>query len=67
MPDGSKPAPGGWARIVISVDNLEEIAEKLAGMGTRFRNEIVAGPGGKQILCEDPSGNIVELFEAAGE
>ena len=64
MPDGSQPVPGGWNRIVISVENLEGLATKLKGQGVAFRNEIIAGPGGKQILCADPSGNIVELFES---
>lgn len=65
MPDGSKPVPGGWNRIVIRVENLEALAASLAEQGVVFRNQIVAGPGGKQTLCADPSGNIVELFEPA--
>ena len=59
------PEPGGWNRFVIEVDNLEARVEELKRTGTRFRNEIVIGPGGKQILLEDPDGNVVELFEAA--
>jgi catechol 2,3-dioxygenase-like lactoylglutathione lyase family enzyme len=65
MPDGSVPAPGGWNRFVLSVSDLEATVDDLNSKGGRFRNEIVVGPGGKQILCEDPSGNVVELFEPA--
>lgn len=65
MPDGAVPNPGGWARIVLSVDNLEEIVAALRSAGVRFRNEVLAGPGGQQILCEDPSGNVIELFQPA--
>jgi catechol 2,3-dioxygenase-like lactoylglutathione lyase family enzyme len=64
MPDGRKPAPGGWNRLVIEVDDLAGLVEKLNGEGVKFRNEVVTGPGGKQILVEDPSGNVVELFQA---
>jgi catechol 2,3-dioxygenase-like lactoylglutathione lyase family enzyme len=63
MPDGTMPAPGGWNRLQVSTDNLEALVEKLKGAGCRFRNDIVQGNGGKQILAEDPSGNLVELFE----
>ena len=63
MPDSQLPAPGGWNRIQIEVDNLEATVEKLKSAGGRFRNEIVAGNGGKQILIEDPSGNPIELFQ----
>src|SRR5215207_9411897 len=63
MPDNQRPAPGGWNRIQIEVDDLEAIVEKLKSSGARFRNEIVSGNGGKQILVEDPSGNAVELFQ----
>ena len=66
MPDGRKPEPGGWNRFVIEVDDLAAWVERLRGAGMKFRNEIVEGPGGKQILCEDPSGNVVELFQPAG-
>ena len=65
MPDGRKPEPGGWNRFVIEVDDLVALVGSLRAKGIRFRNEIVEGPGGKQILCEDPSGNVVELFEPA--
>ena len=63
MPDGQLPAPGGWNRIQIEVENLEATVEKLKRAGARFRNEIVTGNGGKQILVEDPSGNPIELFQ----
>jgi catechol 2,3-dioxygenase-like lactoylglutathione lyase family enzyme len=63
MPDGRLPAPGGWNRIQIEVEDLEATVEKLKNMGGRFRNAIVTGNGGKQILIEDPSGNPVELFQ----
>ncbi len=65
MPDGRKPGPGGWNRIhLIVADITAEVARLRAG-GVRFRNEIVTGPGGKQILIEDPAGNVVELFQPA--
>jgi catechol 2,3-dioxygenase-like lactoylglutathione lyase family enzyme len=64
MPDGATPAPGGWNRIVIEVDDLDETIARLRATGARFRNEPIAGPGGRQVLAEDPSGNPVELFEA---
>jgi len=63
MPDGSVPAPGGWNRFAIEVADLAATVDELRGNGVRFRNEIVIGVGGKQILAEDPSGNPVELFE----
>jgi catechol 2,3-dioxygenase-like lactoylglutathione lyase family enzyme len=66
MPDGRVPQPGGWNRIVLQVDDLAGIAARLQAAGTPFRNDILDGPGGQQILCEDPSGNVVELFQAAG-
>lgn len=65
MPDGSRPVPGGWNRIVILVDDLDGRVTTLRREGVVFRNDVVAGPGGKQILCADPSGNVVELFEPA--
>jgi catechol 2,3-dioxygenase-like lactoylglutathione lyase family enzyme len=65
MPDGRRPEPGGWARIVLEVEGLDATVSALRAAGVVFRNDIVAGPGGRQILCEDPSGNCVELFEAA--
>jgi len=63
MPDSQLPAPGGWNRIQLEVDNLEATVEKLRSAGGRIRDEIVTGNGGKQILIEDPSGNPVELFQ----
>ena len=65
MPDGSRPEPGGWNRLVLEVENLVTRVEDMKKEGMRFRNEIVVGPGGKQILLDDPDGNPVELFEAA--
>ena len=61
-----KPEPGGWNRFVIEVEDLESQVGELRAQGVPFRNEIVTGPGGRQILCEDPSGNVVELFQRAG-
>ena len=63
MPDGAVPAPGGWNRFALEVSDLQETVEALRASGVRFRNQIVTGVGGKQILVEDPSGNPVELFE----
>jgi catechol 2,3-dioxygenase-like lactoylglutathione lyase family enzyme len=63
MPDGRKPAPGGWNRIQIEVADLAAKVEALRGAGARFRNDIVVGNGGKQILLDDPAGNCIELFE----
>ncbi len=63
MPDGSRPEPGGWNRFAIEVPDLAGAVSGLRDQGVRFRNEIVTGIGGKQILAEDPSGNPVELFE----
>ena len=65
MPDGETPGPGGWNRIHFIVDDLEAEVERLRDKGATFRNEIIRGPGGKQILLVDPSGNVVELFEPA--
>ncbi len=65
MPDGRIPEPGGWNRIELVVPDIEAEVNRLRGKGVRFRNEIVRGPGGAQILIEDPSGNVVELFEPA--
>ncbi len=65
MPDGTVPIPGGWSRFVLVVNDLESLVSKLTDDGGAFRNEIVEGPGGKQILCTDPSGNVVELFQPA--
>jgi catechol 2,3-dioxygenase-like lactoylglutathione lyase family enzyme len=66
MPDGRRPEPGGWGRFVLEVSDLPGLVGTLRARGVKFRNEIVDGPGGRQILCEDPSGNAVELFEARG-
>lgn len=63
MPDGRKPEPGGWNRIQLPVEDLAREVERLRTAGVRFRNEIVAGFGGKQILLDDPAGNPIELFE----
>jgi predicted enzyme related to lactoylglutathione lyase len=63
MPDGREPVPGGWNRIHIQVDDLEAEVKRLREAGLQFRNEIVKGPGGSQILLDDPSGNPVELFQ----
>jgi catechol 2,3-dioxygenase-like lactoylglutathione lyase family enzyme len=63
MPDGKKPEPGGWNRFVLQVPNLADLVSKLKSQNVPFRNEIVVGPGGSQILCEDPSGNTIELFQ----
>ncbi|SDA58912.1 VOC family protein [Sinorhizobium sp. NFACC03] len=65
MPDGETPGPGGWNRIHLIVDDLNAEVERLRGAGVRFRNDIVTGPGGAQILLIDPSGNVVELFQPA--
>ena len=65
MPDGRKPEPGGWNRFVVETRDLAALVAKLKTAGVRFRNEIVSGPGGQQILVEDPSGNVVELFQPA--
>ena len=64
MPDGRTPGPGGWNRIHFIVDDIESEVARLRDGGATFRNDIVSGPGGKQILLEDPDGNLVELFEA---
>ena len=65
MPDGTVPSPGGWNRFVLEVPDLAALVASMKAAGVPFRNESVTGPGGKQILCLDPSGNVVELFEAA--
>jgi catechol 2,3-dioxygenase-like lactoylglutathione lyase family enzyme len=65
MADGAQPGPGGWNRIHLVVDNLETEVDRLRAAGATFRNDIVRGPGGQQILLLDPSGNVVELFEPA--
>ncbi len=63
MPDGSQPVPGGWNRIVIEVDDISAQVERIRATGARLRNDIVTGPGGRQVLIEDPSGNPIELFQ----
>jgi catechol 2,3-dioxygenase-like lactoylglutathione lyase family enzyme len=65
MPDGSTPAPGGWNRFVIEVADIEGLVATMKTAGVSFRNEIISGPGGKQILAEDPSGNPIEIFQPA--
>lgn len=62
MPDGRVPEPGGWNRLVLEIDDLEALVERLAEAGVPFRNQPITGPGGTQVLVEDPSGNAVELF-----
>jgi predicted enzyme related to lactoylglutathione lyase len=66
MPDGRQPGPGGWNRIHLVVTDIETEVERLRNEGVSFRNEIVKGPGGRQILLDDPSGNPIELFQPAG-
>jgi catechol 2,3-dioxygenase-like lactoylglutathione lyase family enzyme len=65
MPDGRRPGPGGWNRIHLLVDDVDVEVQRLRDAGLSFRNDIVSGPGGKQILVDDPSGNPIELFEPA--
>jgi catechol 2,3-dioxygenase-like lactoylglutathione lyase family enzyme len=65
LTDGSKPEPGGWNRIHLIVDDLDTEVERLRTRGLSFRNDVVAGPGGRQILLADPAGNLIELFEPA--
>ena len=66
MPDGRTPGPGGWNRIHFIVEDIAAEVERLRSAGVTFRNDIVSGPGGRQILLEDPSGNPIELFQPAG-
>jgi catechol 2,3-dioxygenase-like lactoylglutathione lyase family enzyme len=66
MPDGQRPEPGGWNRFELVVADLEAEVDRLRTRGLTFRNDIVTGPGGSQILLEDPSGNLIELFQPAG-
>lgn len=66
MPDGATPGPGGWNRIHLIVADIDAEVDRLRAAGLSFRNTIVTGPGGRQILLEDPSGNVVELFQPAG-
>jgi catechol 2,3-dioxygenase-like lactoylglutathione lyase family enzyme len=65
MPDGQVPQPGGWNRIHFIVDDIADEVERLRSAGVRFRNDIVSGPGGQQILLDDPAGNPIELFQPA--
>jgi predicted enzyme related to lactoylglutathione lyase len=65
MPDGTRPVPGGWNRLHLQVDDLLAEVERLRAAGCSFRNETITGPGGSQTLLEDPSGNVVELFQPA--
>jgi catechol 2,3-dioxygenase-like lactoylglutathione lyase family enzyme len=65
LASGEQPSSGGWSRFVLSVDDLPDRVSKLKAKGVRFRSEIISGPGRRQILCDDPSGNPIELFEAA--
>jgi catechol 2,3-dioxygenase-like lactoylglutathione lyase family enzyme len=66
LPDGTAPRPGGWARFQLSVADLDAEVSRLAAAGAHFRGDVATGRGGRQILLEDPSGNVVELFEPAG-
>jgi catechol 2,3-dioxygenase-like lactoylglutathione lyase family enzyme len=66
MPDGERPGPGGWNRIHLVTDDLDAEIARLRDEGVSFRNDVVNGPGGRQILIQDPSGNLVELFQPAG-
>ena len=65
MPDGTKPSPGGWSRMVITVDDIETVVSRLKKNGVQFKNDLMDNQGRKQILCLDPSDNIIELFEQA--
>jgi catechol 2,3-dioxygenase-like lactoylglutathione lyase family enzyme len=65
MPDGVKPGPGGWNRIHLLVDDIDAEVTRLREAGAPFRNDVLSGPGGKQVLLQDPSGNVVELFQPA--
>jgi catechol 2,3-dioxygenase-like lactoylglutathione lyase family enzyme len=65
MPDGATPGPGGWNRIHLIVDDIAAEVDRLRAAGVAFRNDILTGPGGSQILLQDPAGNVVELFQPA--
>jgi catechol 2,3-dioxygenase-like lactoylglutathione lyase family enzyme len=66
MPDGAKPEPGGWNRLHFITSDLDAEITRLKGEGVPFRNDVVEGPGGRQVLVQDPSGNLIELFQPAG-
>jgi catechol 2,3-dioxygenase-like lactoylglutathione lyase family enzyme len=66
MPDGATPGPGGWNRIHLIVADIDAEVARLRAAGVTFRNDVLAGPGGRQILLEDPAGNVIELFQPAG-
>jgi catechol 2,3-dioxygenase-like lactoylglutathione lyase family enzyme len=66
MPDGRTPEPGGWNRIHFIVEDIAAETQRLREAGVKFRNDVVSGPGGQQILAEDPAGNLIELFQPAG-
>jgi catechol 2,3-dioxygenase-like lactoylglutathione lyase family enzyme len=66
MPDGRTPEPGGWNRIQLIVDDIDAEVTRLRAAGARFRNDVIKGPGGAQVLLEDPSGNVIELFKPRG-
>jgi catechol 2,3-dioxygenase-like lactoylglutathione lyase family enzyme len=65
MPDGARPGPGGWNRIHFVVDDIQAEVDRLEAEGVHFRNDVVKGPGGSQILAQDPAGNLIELFQIA--
>jgi catechol 2,3-dioxygenase-like lactoylglutathione lyase family enzyme len=67
MPDGRTPEPGGWNRIHFIVDDIDAEIERLEAADVKFRNEVITGPGGRQILAEDPAGNPIEVFQPAGD
>ena len=64
LPDGSKPTPGGWNRFVIDVEDLDPVLARLRSLGAHSRSDPISGPGGRQVVIDDPSGNPIELFEA---
>ena len=65
MPDGALPGPGGWNRVHFVTSDLDGEIARLEAAGVRFRNDVVSGPGGRQVLAEDPSGNLIELYQPA--
>lgn len=66
MPDGSQPTPGGWNRIVIAVPHIERAVDELRKAGAKFRNDVISGPGGQQVVLDDPDGNPIEIFQPRG-